>query len=753
MSNVKFVCYPDADNPTTGVDLDLSEETDIAVTFSVQDLADITKRKGAFSKTIALPSTKSNDAAFRHAYNVQSFVGGFTPNKQVKCAIWNDGVQVFSGSMQLLSMSVLKGQATYEVAIYGEEVSLFNKMADVKLVDTVGVTGMNHTFGVSLVTGSWDDTFSDGSGYVYGMVDAAGHFHCYDVSNPTGPLAPLFTSVTPIFDRIVPIELMRPNIWVKKMVDLIFAHHGLRYSSQFFDTEEFQRMVIPYAGDAFAYVSDANKCFVGSLTVTWDAAAQEDIIFDQTASPFYNSDDGKVNTANGVFTASSGYMGKYKMTFKGLFTGASGTTTLVISAKDSLGNLLKDVNGDDITYTQPIGAFARGLSLDRTIILPESQTLKVTVSSDTAGLVLTAATLQLTLLEIYSITGQSIDMRTALPADTLQIDLLADLQKMFNLYFYQSPQDPTLIYIEPWHDFYSSPVVDWSQKSDENEEMTMTCGDPEMRKRFTFTYRDGGEALSKQYRNTWYTGYGSRQYDTDNFYGLGEQVVETKAATVIPAQYRTNIIMGRTWDVEADGMIRTMKTGYRLAQFNYVKMQPSPSGSVETWLWVDNFKTVTSSWVSGDTFPYIGHVDNPYNPQQDLAFGMPRQIYFALPDGQAGFTPYTNNNLFNVYWKNYIEEIANKEAMQVEATFLLTITDIATLDFRAPIYWHGIKWRLLEIKDYRIGQNVMCRVTMRRILNLAEFEAETVNPVGSFNLEATVDGEYIPQIVNPIKGK
>jgi hypothetical protein len=132
---------------------------------------------------------------------------------------------------------------------------------------------------------------------------------------------------------------------------------------------------------------------------------------------------------------------------------------------------------------------------------------------------------------------------------------------------------------------------------------------------------------------------------------------------------------------------------------------------------------------------------------------MPRQIYFALPDGQAGFTPYTNNNLFNVYWKNYIEEIASKEAMQVEATFLLTVTDIATLDFRAPVYWHGIRWRLLEIKDYRIGQNVMCRVTLRRILNLAEFSAQSVNPVGNYNLNAEVQGEYYPQIVNPIKGK
>jgi hypothetical protein len=753
MSNVKFVCYPDADAPSTGFDLDVSGDTDIAVTFSVQDLADVTKRKGAFSKTIALPSTKGNDAAFRHAYNVQSFVGGFTPNKQVKCAVWSDGVQVFAGTMQLLSMTVMKNQATYEVAIYGEEVALFSNMADVKLVDTVGVTGMNHTFSVSLVTGSWDDSYSDASGYVYGIVDAAGHFHCYDVSNPLGPLAPLFSSITPIFDRLIPIELMRPNIWVKKMVDLIFAQHGYRYQSAFFDTAEFERMVIPYAGDAFAYVSASDKCYVGSQDVTWDAAEEKTIIFDETGDPFFNGGDGKVNTTTGLYTSSSQYIGIYRLRFEGLFTGGADPTTFIISAKDNAGNVLKDQYGNNIQVTETIGTTERLLSLDATIVLLAAGTLKITIDCDTAGSTMDAGTLQINLLERFSVVGQSIDMRTALPADTLQIDLLADLQKMFNLYFYQSPQDPSLIYIEPWTTFYSSGVVDWSQKSDENAEMTMICGDPELRKRFTFAYRDGGEALSKQYRNTWQTGYGSRQYDTDNFYGRGEQVIETKAATIIPAQYRTNIVMGRTWDVEADGSIRTMKTGYRLAQYNYIKMQPSPSGSVETWLWVDAFKTSASSWVSGDTLPYIGHVDNPYNPSQDLAFGMPRQLYFALPDGQAGFTPYTNNNLFNTYWKNYIEEIASKEAMQVEATFLLTVTDIATLDFRIPIYWHGIKWRLLEIKDYRIGQNVMCRVTLRRILNLAEFSAQSVDPVGNYNLNAEVQGEYYPQIVNPIKGK
>jgi len=194
-----------------------------------------------------------------------------------------------------------------------------------------------------------------------------------------------------------------------------------------------------------------------------------------------------------------------------------------------------------------------------------------------------------------------------------------------------------------------------------------------------------------------------------------------------------------------------MKTGYRIAQYNYVEMTPAPSGSTETWYWVSNFGTNISGWVSGNTLPYIGHVDNPYDPQQDLAFGMPKQIYWALPDGQGNYTPYTNNNLFNGYWKTYIEEIASKEAMTVQATFLLTVTDIAALDFRIPVYWHGVKWRLLEISDYRVGQNVMCRVTLRRILNLAEFTAQTVTPNLNYNLESEVDGEVIPTYTTPVQ--
>jgi hypothetical protein len=742
----KFVCYPDADNPTVGYDLDLSTDTDIAITFSVQDLADITKRRGAFSKTIALPSSKANDIAFRYAYNVQSFVGGFTPNKQVKCALWNDGVQVFRGTMQMLSMSVTRGVATYEVGIYGEEVSLFKAMEGVKLVDTVGVTGMNHTFTESLVTGSWDDTFSDASGFVYGAVDALGLPHCFNVPNNYlgGVIANAYRSLF----RLVPIEIMRPNIWVKKMVDLIFAQHGYRYESTFFQSTEFERLVLPYAGEPFTQASGENNCYVQASGYVADSPWTYTVLYDNDSSPFTNVGDGKMDMGAGVYTAASGYSGRYNLGLSFQFNNLSVGFTYDWAIQDSGGTVLKDVGGRSIQETgidDPI------LIRNYSIVLAANDTLKLVITTNNGGIeLMDNGTIQINLVQRIGLNGAAIDMRTALPADTLQIDLLSDLQKMFNLYFYQSPLDPTLIYIEPFNEFYTSGVVDWSQKSDEAQEMQITMGDPELRKQFTFAYRNGGEALAKSYQATWQEGYGCRIYDTDNFYGVGEQRIETKCATVIPAQYQTNIVLGRTFDVETDGTLRPMKTGYRIAQYNYIEMTPAPSGSTQDWFYLQNI-TQASSQVSNTFLPYIGHVDNPYDPQQDLAFGMPKQIYFALPDGQGGYTPYTNNNLFNGYWRTYIEEIASKEAMTVQATFLLTVTDIARLDFRIPVYWHGVKWRLLEISDYRVGQNVMCRVTLRRILNLAEFSPQTVTPNLNYNLESEVDGEVIPTFTSPVK--
>ena len=138
--SVTLIAYPlnDSDVEVPYV-VDTMGGTDIAITFSIDDINDITKRRGSFSKTIELPNTTTNASLFKFAYNVQSFVGGFQPNKKIRAAMWEDGVQVFSGAMQLLSMSKTKGDVTYEVGLFSEDVSLFQTIQNNLLVNTAEI--------------------------------------------------------------------------------------------------------------------------------------------------------------------------------------------------------------------------------------------------------------------------------------------------------------------------------------------------------------------------------------------------------------------------------------------------------------------------------------------------------------------------------------------------------------------------------------------------------------------------------------
>jgi len=303
---------------------------------------------------------------------------------------------------------------------------------------------------------------------------------------------------------------------------------------------------------------------------------------------------------------------------------------------------------------------------------------------------------------------------------------------MFNLHIMADAQDPKLLYIEPWVDFYASGVVDWSQKADENAEQILTNGDPNASTNLIFKYKDMGDYLSKTYKQSYplaKEGYGGKLFPTQNFYGKGDKVVETSCGTLIPASFSTDIVAGRTWDIEgtlSSGTLKPLQTGYRIAQYNLNtidrpwRFQYGVTGTTGIPLAVDLTK-----------MPFVSHIDNPYAPTFDLAFEIPRLVYYNAVNASGSTINYTNNNLFNKYWKNYVNETVSKEALQLELTMMLSSVDIYQLDFRKPIYYGGIRWRLLEIRDYLVGQMKPCRVTLRRILNLADFVPVTDVPIAN----------------------
>ena len=100
----------------------------------------------------------------------------------------------------------------------------------------------------------------------------------------------------------------------------------------------------------------------------------------------------------------------------------------------------------------------------------------------------------------------------------------------------------------------------------------------------------------------------------------------------------------------------------------------------------------------------------------------------------------------------YITEITSKEAMTIDAYFQINVTDIAKLDFRNPIYFNGIKWRLLEISEYEVGKNKLVKCKLRRILNLNVFAPELVDPLNSSAVVLTAQNEPTPIFSSPVIG-
>ena len=734
--SVTLIAYPLNDSNTeVPYVLDTMGGTDIAVTYSIGDIEDVTKQRGSFSKTITLPNTPTNRACFAYAYNIQSFVGGFQPNKRIRAAMWEDGVQVFSGVLQLLSMSKTKGTVTYEVGLFTDNVSLFKAIEGNMLVNTAGVTGMNHTPTSGHVSGTWTASGALSSGYVYGVVDAAGFTDILAQNGGGWFQAPWWR--------------LGPSIYVKKMVDLIFTEAGFRYSSTFFNSSLFNKLVMPYAAGTMPISLSGNNILAASTgNLVLSTAINSTLLFqNDSVAPYYDRPSYWVASSS-IFTSPI-LPTRWNVDITFQVSGTSVGPNFYYDFQASLRNINTSSN---IAIVSNARGFTERTTTVRfsNVTIPANTNVDIRFRLDSVFFfgytILSGATVQWTCLENPVGIGV-LDMRTALPADVKQSDLLQDLQKMFNLQFMPDPQDPKLLYIEPWKDFYASGSLDWTQKADENAEQNITNGDPNAYTNVMFKYKDMGDYLSKTYKQSYplaREGYGGRIFNTSNFYGKGDKVVETLCGTLIPASFSTDKIVGRTWDIDgtlASGTVKALQTGYRLAQYNLIEGQTE-------WAYQYGVSGNVALSVGILKMPFVSHIDNPYSPNVDLAFGQPRLVYYNAVNASGNPYAYTNNNLYNTYWLNYINETVSQEALQLELTMLLSSVDIYQLDFRKPIYYGGIRWRLLEIRDYLVGQMKPCRVTLRRILNLADFAATTTTPIPS-NPEFLFNGPIDPDPVDP----
>lgn len=156
ISNVTITSLPVSFN------LDLDEEIPIPLTFNIDTVFDVSKRKTPYSKTTVLSGTHNNNIAFNHIYKVNS-QSLFNPNLKSEIIIKNKGITAFKGVLCLDDVTKKINNSTeyisYSVSLTGDVISVIDRLGN-KTIRNLDFSDYDHVFSVQSISDSWLNSIS-----------------------------------------------------------------------------------------------------------------------------------------------------------------------------------------------------------------------------------------------------------------------------------------------------------------------------------------------------------------------------------------------------------------------------------------------------------------------------------------------------------------------------------------------------------------------------------------------------------------
>ena len=729
--------------PSSGT-IDISENEAFPITWNIADIRNPDKRNASYTKTLRIPGTANNNRLFGWLFDVNVTANRFNPNRKVNCVVLNDTIPILEGNIQLLSIDVKdRSDVVYECSVMGNIIDLFTNIGDKELRE-LDFSEYDHTLRYSTLSTSW--SASPGSGYVYPMIDYGKSDH----ANWN-------------------IEDFFPAIYAKTYLDKIVQAAGYTHSSTFLNSDFFKRMIIPFNGDSLKLTDqEIQNRFLYTMRVasnqTFNCGTNVSSLGSNTLINNIEFFDGysQYDQGTGFITINkSGYynfefLARYQLQFLDttqlsnvqivwqIVKANPNTANVVIGANAQYGVL--NVTNPSIEFQLPtsptVGQYTSQISSlvkvdnvflnagDRIILL-----MSGTVATPHGSFNVeyqTFSYLKMTAANVKVLNGDPVLMNSAVPDKIKQKDFLMGLINLFNLYIDVDKSNPKRLLIEPRNDFYSSgSIVDWSSKWDiENGWNIEPMGALDAIK-YVYTYKKDTDHYNDLYNKKFERVYGDREWDVDNDY-----IKQTKKTEVVFSP--TPLVNRGGYDRELPTILKFDNSGN--PQFTKHNIRILYWGGTKSTVVQWNLKSVSgASLATLSTFPYAGHLDDPDYPSIDISFGVPRELFYT-------FNPaiYTNNNLFNRFYKNFIDEITDENSKIVKGKFYLNPYDLQSFDFRDSVYVDNAYWRVNKI-EFDPTKDDLASVEMVKIKNLPTFSPSSGTIYGNSS-GAIFDFEVTPAL-------
>ena len=678
--------------------LDLYDAEKIALNFAFTDPGDFAV-VGSRTWQFRIPASDKNIAFFGDVGNI-NYTGSFAFQNKVKATLQVQTITIASGHLQVVRAYKLNNEYTeIEIVFYAETPDIVRDIGNKYLAD-LDYTELAHDM-------TYDNVVNGSTNWKYALIDR-GYKFSEDGSVNTRPVV---STINPVFPS--EMTLMVRESW---LFGKIIREAGFNFTtSNILPTMD--EVFVPYARYKWNRSSTivAQVLFGAYLTANTSVPTNTEVQltgFTEVSDP-----SGSFNAATGIYTAP----------FTGWFTFrifATNLPTPPYADSNIRWMILRNVSDNVVRYVQSTTSYdgfaiRNQQSADITLYMNLGDQLKMSVKNEAEGTCLSGLGLPsegtgwLLVNTSDALAGLPMDIAANAPNIT-QIDFIRDVIKKYNMVVVPDRIIPKLIHFEPFVNYIGSGnALDWTQKLHYEKDIVINPTTDEQRKELYFSYSKGNDIASELFNKEGQRIYGDYKVegyvvnpnDLPNDFSQGNGGVQLVAQST-PCETIRNTANVVPKFVDASGEF--VEPGLR---FLYVQ-------NANAYIALYDEGIGDGVLTSVNTACHYS-VTNPTLTDDDLNFAPETPLHTITAN------PY--NNLFNRFYREYLNEIYSPNARKIECYMLLDITDINTFKFSDKIWIIDAWYRLLSIANYEVGSTEPVQCTFMRLL------------------DAQADCEYIPE--------
>lgn len=676
--------------------LDLYPNESISLSYQFTDLNNFTQI-GTFSRDFRIPATKRNVEALGPLYDynfvddIQSFSRKYT------CELRVDTIPISRGYLRV--MAAYKQQdylSDFQVSFYSAAPNFVKEIGDKKLADITDLQTKNENVVLPNVT--VQNNFR-----IWSLIDRAVGNKAFSEQGELNTRRVYDVAGTPLYAGD-----LTPCVRADYLLTEIFKDAGFEldasnllniiqeYYVPWVNTE---RLIFTQSASDYALRVKNNNAITSSIQIGYTDFPFDFEIFDSAVA---------FDPTTYTYSAPSPAIYQFKLTttisncnkiggvsFKIRVTDLSAFTTDIMLGVIYTGN-------GTYSFTSSPFFMANGYTFQ---VLYRHTTVNTTgpgspsITYDADG----------TFLELESITFLSnSDIYYPYNApDVKQIDFVSDLIKMHNLAVIPDMAIENKLKLEPMQTYIGSgDTLDWTKKLDTSKDIVIKGTDDLRKSKLSFTYSAGQDTYSKLFvdQGRVYGDYKAEPYLVTNTqvpssYQTGETTVKLVTQSTPATQINgSNIIVPRFWTQSGDNAPKF--TAPQLRMLYYAE-------NVDIYIYDE-----VSGYGVIQSVPTLNHYSDTsgFNPDYNS-----KDLNWAPETPLHDYTANPFDNLFTLYWRDYLDTIYADDARILEANFALNNTDIISLNFADYIFVKDAYWRILELSDYKMGQYESTRVKLLKM--------------------------------------